>query len=259
MALTKEQLVDAIRSAVEPLPVVNAMWIGGSHAFGEDDEYSDLDIDIDAADGTQDEVYSAIETALERLSTGIRVLHVTEGQWPGHHKRIYRLPDAPEWLLIDMLVKERNRTAPPFNEREIHGEAIVVFDKLGVVDRVPTDRDQLREDIRKRIEQKRREFEMFAHYPAKELARGRYLDALWRYYSYVLAPLINVLRARYSPFRHDWGTRYFKRDLPAEVYQRLSALSFIADEEDLQAKVNEATAWAEQEFSEFDAGTISFE
>jgi len=248
--ITETQIIEAIRSAVEPLETVNAMWIGGSHAFGENDEYSDIDIDIDIADGTQAAVFADIEESLNSLSPVLNCLDATsEQQWEGHHKRIYRLRDAPEWLLVDLLLKERNRNAPMFLEREIHGEKVVIFDKLGIIRATCVEGKELTAEIQQRISQLRLRFELFSHFPKKELLRGRYLDALFAYRAVVLRPLIEALRARYSPFRHDWGPRYLKRDLPDEVYEKLQTLTFVADEQEFQQKLPLATDWARQEIN----------
>ena len=72
---------------------------------------------------------------------------------------------------------------------------------------------------------------------AKEVRRGDALAALGSWHRYVLAPLVTCYRIRHAPARHDFATRYTADDLPAEVQQTLRELSFVADPDDLAAKL----------------------
>jgi hypothetical protein len=38
----REQVVEVLRAALEPLAFVNAAWLGGSDAFGRADELADM-------------------------------------------------------------------------------------------------------------------------------------------------------------------------------------------------------------------------
>jgi len=254
--LTAAQLLATVCNAVEPLEFVNAMWLGGSQAFGEDDEYSDIDIQVDCADGRQDEVFAAVESALGNLSPIELKWRLPEPAWHGHSQALYRLENTPEWLLIDLVVMQRSSEAPRLDEREIHGEPVVLFDKLGVIKAVHADAEAVRRQIYERVMDLRMKFDLFSHFPAKELKRGRYLDALWRYNTYVLGPLLGILRAKYSPWRFNWGPRYLQRDLPPEIYERLLGLTFVADEAELIAKVDWAVAWAREEFAAFEMNEL---
>jgi hypothetical protein len=40
----REQVVEILRAALEPLAFVNAAWLGGSDAFGRADELSDVEV-----------------------------------------------------------------------------------------------------------------------------------------------------------------------------------------------------------------------
>jgi hypothetical protein len=47
----REQVVEVLRAALEPLAFVNAAWLGGSDAFGRADELSDVDLQVDVDNG----------------------------------------------------------------------------------------------------------------------------------------------------------------------------------------------------------------
>ena len=60
--MRREQVVEVLRAALEPLASVNAAWLGGSDAFGRADELSDVDLQVDVDDG-QVAAFGAVEAA----------------------------------------------------------------------------------------------------------------------------------------------------------------------------------------------------
>jgi hypothetical protein len=75
---------------------------------------------------------------------------------------------------------------------------------------------------------------------AKEIRRGDDLAALTAYHNHLLRPLVTLYRVRRAPARHDFGARYTRDDLPADVRATLRELSFVADLDDLAAKLPRA-------------------
>ncbi|MEM7245542.1 MAG: hypothetical protein AAF533_09375 [Acidobacteriota bacterium] len=245
--IDRAALIDCLRVATEPEDFINAAWLGGSTAMGTEDALSDVDIQFDVMDGRVDEAFAVVEKALAELAP-IDVRWVLPAKtWHGHAQRVYRLEGTPEHLMIDMVIMERDTDAPRFNEREIHGEPVILFDKLGVIAAVPLAWDAHREKMRAALEQLEPRVKLLTHFPAKECERGLAVDALFRYHGFVITPLIQVLRTRHCPERFDFGARYLKRDLPAEVFERLQELCFVADAEALREKAAEARSWLEEE------------
>ncbi|MFL6188066.1 MAG: hypothetical protein ACJ745_25350 [Actinomycetes bacterium] len=72
---------------------------------------------------------------------------------------------------------------------------------------------------------------------AKEVRRGDALAALGLWHRHVLAPLVTLYRVRHTPARHDFGTRYTRHDLPAEVQETLAELAFVTGLDDIAAKL----------------------
>ena len=64
----RDDIIQALRSALEPLAFVNAMWEGGAISFGRLDRYSDIDLQIDVKDGSVSRTVAIVEKALEKLS-----------------------------------------------------------------------------------------------------------------------------------------------------------------------------------------------
>ena len=61
----------------------------------------------------------------------------------------------------------------------------------------------------------------------KEILRERSIDA-WAFYRHLLNSLVEVYGMEYRPFRYDFGLRYTKADFPADIYNRIEKLCYVA-------------------------------
>lgn len=249
MTLPRETLVECLRAAFEPLPSVHAMWLGGSDAFGANDRYSDIDAMLVVDDDAVESVFEVTVRALTALSPIENVLRIPEPTWHGLSQAFYRLRDAGEYLLVDLTVAKRGAKTPRFNEREIHGEARVLFDKSGEARPTPFDAARHAEKLRARRQYLAERHFLARMLPKKEVLRGRPLDALGMYGSMLLAPLVELLRMRHCPVRFDFGMRYLERDLPEDLVARLVHLAYPRDLEDLGRCCEEATRWIDEELA----------
>ena len=84
---------------------------------------------------------------------------------------------------------------------------------------------------------------MFNIFVQNEMNRGNYLEALVLYHSLTLGSVVDALRIRYSPFHHDFKTRYIQYELPNHIMERIERLYFVKDGKDLRKKYREATEW----------------
>lgn len=242
MGLTRDDILTALQSALQPLPHVHAVWQGGSIAFGRNDAWSDIDLQVDTDDDRVDEVLAVCERTLEALSPIELKYVLPQPTWHGHSQVFYQLRDAGEFLVVDLAVI-RHSNPLKFLESEIHGDAVVLFDKVGVVKAEPLDRREWDRKLSDRLESLRVTFPLFQHLVRKEILRRRPIEALAFYVNYALRPLVEVLRMRHSPFRYNFNTRLIYSDLPADVIARLEPLFFPADLDDLRAKHAQAEAW----------------
>lgn len=240
--LTRETILKALQAAVEPLDTVDAMWQGGAAAFNRVDDWSDIDLQILAADDRIAEVVAVVEKALTSLSPIDLRYELPQPSWHGHWQTFYRLKEAGEFLLIDLVILKRSSTQR-FLEAEIHGKAVVHFDKTGVIVSPPFDAGKLIETLRGRLDTLRVTFDLFQSLTLKELKRGNSLEALAFYQGFTLRPLVEVLRMRFDPTRYNFHTRYVKHYFPADVAQRLEPFFFVTGIEDLRAKFTEAQVW----------------
>jgi hypothetical protein len=236
----REQVIEVLRGALLPLSYVNAAWLGGSDAFGRADELSDVDLQVDVDDGFVAATFGAVEAALAAASPVVARLVMPMPTWHGHAQRFYRLRDTAEFTAVDVVVFRHSDPRRYYNQTERHGRPLVLFDRARVVRPAPLDLTELRATLDREVAGVRERLPFTLPLVAKEVRRGDALAALGAYQHHVLRPLVLLYRVRHTPARHDFGTRYTRDDLPAEVQATLAELSFVAGLDDLAAKLPRA-------------------
>jgi hypothetical protein len=138
--------------------------------------------------------------------------------WHGHAQRFYRLRDTAEVTAVDVVVFQQSDPRRYYNQTERHGRPLAATLAREVA------------GIRERLA-------FTLPLVAKEVRRGDALAALGLWHRHVLAPLVTLYRVRHTPARHDFGTRYTRHDLPAQVQETLAELAFVTGLDDIAAKL----------------------
>lgn len=242
--MDRSTLIEALTETLRALPEVRAAFLGGSDAFGRADALSDIDLVAVVPPEHAEAAFAAIEARLAALA-GVRAsFQVPAALTPDFSQRFYQLQGLPETLLVDLALMRPDRLEIWLDPVR-HGTPVVLFDHEDRLRPAPDGR--LGPALAERLAQIRARTRLFAHLPAKNLARGNPLEAFDTYYRFLLGPLVEVLRARHCPARQDFGMRYLPLDLPAEVVARLEPFFFVADRDALGPKIVEARAWLESE------------
>lgn len=238
----RAEVTEALVKGLAALPCVHAVWEGGAASHGTLDEWSDIDLNVDAEDGSADRVFAVVERALRSLSGIEQKFGIP---WPAAHdyaQAFYRVRGASPFLLVDLAVFKHS--APDkYLEPAIHGEPVFLFVR-GKPPRAPRwDRRAFAKRLRSRAERLEARYAVFGCFIDKELERGNTVEALYNYQRLLLDPLLEFLRMRYAPRHFDFGVRYVHRELPARVVRRFETLAFVRDERDLRSKVRLAERW----------------
>lgn len=240
--LNRNEVINNIAEYFEVQPYVYALWQGGSAAFNRNDAWSDIDLCADVADGHADDVMQLMNRFLEE-QYGIELkFEIKQSPWEGMTQTFFRLKNGGPFLLIDFAIF--NHSAPDkLLQREIHGQPVILFDKREVLKPTPIDVMQLNKTLQGRLQMHAARFELFRVMIEKELLRGNALDAMAFYLGFTLQPLVEVLRIQHSPYHYNFGLRYTKIDLPADVAVEIEKLYFVANAADLEQKWNYAKQW----------------
>ena len=239
----RARLVDAVVRVLEPLPAVRAGWEGGSAAFENVDEYSDIDLCfIVESETSYERLYAVARQALETVSP----VSMTHDLPPG---RYYKLAEGGEFLFVDLCFFRTDSGDHPL-EMERHGVVRSLFDKDDWLKGRRLDETALTTKREARLGELQGWFAASQSFVRKAILRGHEVEALSSFWGYTLKPLAELLRMRYCPVRWDFGTRYLHRDLPEEVYREFRDLAFVTSLEELEAKLATAEAWGIRLFHE---------
>ena len=241
--IARSQLLGVLQHTLQGIDAVDAAWEGGSAAFGGEDGLSDVDVVVVVADNALESTFAQIEAALQALSPV--TLRYDVPATVGFAQKFYRLRDAGEFLVIDLVLMRRSGPLL-FREIELHGHGRTWFDRRGILVEAHLDAGRDMDEARARVPVLAASFAMFQHIVTKERLRGRAVDALVFYQSMTWRPLVEVLRLLHGPQRRVFGPRYLTRDLPAQVCQRVEVLAYVRDIADLARKHEQARLWFDQ-------------
>lgn len=247
---TRKKIVHALIKLYEPIEEVYAAWENGSIAFNRLDEYSDIDLAVEC---DKEIILSLIEKTEKVLEEIIGIdfrYEIKQNFFAGMDQVFYRFKNTSPFLLLDIGFLRHGELKESFIQPEIHGEVKVHFDKIGITEMKELEKGEWDKKMASRVDSLRERFEVFKVMPLKELPRKQYIDAFAFYFSFYLNTLVELLRIKYKPFRYNFGLRYLKYDLPADIFAEIEPLVFIKDSEDLKLKISKSSSMIEKLFKE---------
>jgi len=250
MESTRDKIVNALVKLYEPIEDVYAVWQNGSIAFNRVDDYSDIDLAVECEKEIIPSLIEKTEKVLEE-TVGIDFRYeIKQNFFAGMDQIFYRFKNTSPFLLLDIGFIRHGENKESFIQPEIHGEVKVHFDKIGMTEMKELEKSEWDKKMAARIEALRERYEVFKVMPLKELPRQQYVDAFAFYFSFYLNTLVELLRIKHKPFRYNFGLRYLKYDLPADVFTEFEPLVFIKDGADLKEKIQKAGSMIEKLFEE---------
>ena len=251
--ISRQMMIDALAAAFEPLPFVHAGWLGGSDASGRTDAWSDVDIQIVVDDDAAEQCFEIAREVLERLSPVTHSFRLPSPTWHGHEQEFLSLRDADPCHFIDFVVVKRS-SKDWFLERERHGDALILFDKEGLVKPPPFDRAAHTAKMQKRFAVLREIFPLFQNLTTKAARRRAGADAMMSYMSQTIRLVVELLRMRHCPDRYDYGLRYLDRDLPSDLRAEIERLVFPPSVDQIEAYQARAEEIFNETMRAYDAG-----
>lgn len=241
--VNSEIIINKLKEQLEPVEYIYAMWLEGTNAIDEEDQYSDLDVYIDVKDEFIDEAVDKVEAVLAGISE-IDYKYVMKHPHSKLRQRIYHLKCSSEYLMIDFMWQLHSRDKDEFTY--IKGNKIetakVVFDKAEVIrykDYNENEYKQWNEDRLKDAEYRYSQHNRVIKY----VKRGTYLEAYAYYNRYVLEPLIDVLRLIYTPAFAHYYLIHISKHIPKADAEKLQFFAKISSLEEIEKKVPLAEEW----------------
>ena len=198
---------------------VIAAWEGGSAATGFLDEYSDLDLAIVCEDDSVESIFKLLEDHIENNYGIIKKFRIPEPAWHGFSQCFYKIDKVPELYYLDIAVIKRS-LPKKFTEKDRHGDSVIWFEKEKMIDPTPTPEKEVKAKGKKFYKMVTSSDFLSITELKKQLARGLYAEAFSQYNQLLMRNLGVMLNLKYRPCKVDFGTRYYYRDLPKEVFAK---------------------------------------
>lgn len=227
-------IVEELKIILEKESGVHAMWIAGSVAEGYNDELSDVDIWLDIDDGTDVETFKAIERFLK--TRGNLDVNFGENNTPPFSHKVYHLSHMEPYHFIEFTLHSHKD-----NYEFIDGvrKIKLLFDKDGTVKFKPLNKASHAKMLKSRKNHLVKQIEIGKLSARKEITRRQFMDALHNYQFWLVEPIIELARIKYSPLKISYGLKHGNRDLPKDVTAKIESLYIIKSLDDLDNKIND--------------------
>jgi predicted nucleotidyltransferase len=240
--------LDWLDAQGETDPDLRCIWIGGSAATGGYDDHSDLDVEALAAEGTSTEVYRRLLGGIVATFAPTSVWELPESTYSDGRQCFVTFDPSPGDLatptrLVDIVVWEPTDEHRHIDVRR-HGTPLVRVDPEGLL--VPrhddeTDLRRTMEATTSQIRQRRLVVEWLVN---RAIERSHLPEAVSLYLRFALTPVVQLLRARDCPERHDYALRYLHTDLRPADAARIDQL--LPGVERLRELSAECFAWQDE-------------
>jgi len=221
----RHKIIETLKSQLQLLESVHAMWLEGSLAEKDNDEYSDLDIWLSVDDDKLRSIFGDIEVVLEAIAPiDFKFVLKPDGEL-GHN--VYHLEGMSEFLSLDINTQKVSRDVVLIEDIDIHE---TVFDKSEVI------RTKQREVVEFNKEIELAELLKFVDYTAlsvkKNALRGKKMESR-EYYRNVLVHVLEYLRKKAGvPEKVDFGFKHIYKDIPGDEARKLEEFYFsVVDDE----------------------------
>ncbi len=227
---------------------LRAAWIGGSAATGGYDDHSDLDINVLASPGTFARVFQGLCRSLVATFAPTSLWRLPDATYADGRQLFATFDDHPGDLstptrLLDVVVYEPTDEHRHVDVRR-HGTPLVRFDPDGLIVLRHDDDGDLRRGAEQTVDQVRQRRLVAEWMVNRAIARDHLPEAVSLYLRFALLPVVQLLRARDCPERHDYLFRYLHTDLEPGDAARIDSL--LPGVERLRELSDECFAWQDE-------------
>jgi len=231
---TRQQLIETVEFVLGSRDTVLALWLEGADSTGTVDIYSDIDLCCAVVPGAMDEIEELTRDVLSSFDVLDQdYVSVDEDD---RRQIVFHIAKTSPYMLIDFdLLVDCGST---FYRNDRIEKPLVLFDRSNVI----KFRDEITPDFTSRILELDEVVWQSARIE-KYLIRGNLLESFGYYQKYLLQPLIEILRMRYTPLHTDYNIVHISRDFPARVVKQLEDLYIFNSLDELESNCREALSW----------------
>lgn len=215
----KDKIIQALRTGLGQLDSVHAMWLEGSVAEKDSDQYSDLDIWLSVDDDKLRSVYKDVESILETIAPIDFKLELKPSGELGHN--VYHLAGMSEFLTLDINTQKLSRDVVLREGIDLHK---TIFDKAGVIRTVPREPIDFNKD--EQLAELIKFIDCTALSVKKNALRGKNIESK-EYYRSILVRVLEYLRKKSGiAEKADFEFKHASKDIPIHEAARLEEFYF---------------------------------
>jgi hypothetical protein len=234
----RHEIISTLHEHLASDPKVLALWLEGADATNTVDEYSDIDLCCSVEAGAIPEVVDRAREILQTIGPLDSVENLETGEDSQH--TVFHLTGTSAYLLVDFnLVVGRGSTFAEADEIE---KPVILFDKCSVIRYLSQEEHWTTKSHRQRLQELKNTIAQSSRID-KYVKRGLFLEAYGYYHRWLLEPLVEILRMRYTPLHPDYYIVHITRHLPSDMLARLEELFRVNSVAEIEAKSKEALSF----------------
>lgn len=122
---------------------------------------------------------------------------------------------------------------------------VILFDKAGVIKFIDSDVVKLKETIEERVTELTKKISQKSRV-IKYSKRGQYIEGFGYYHKYIVTPLVEILRLKYTPNYYYYYIVHISEHLPKDVLDNLRSYFETTTVEDISKNTEEVCKWFEE-------------
>ncbi|HAZ28220.1 MAG TPA: hypothetical protein DCY48_00360 [Candidatus Magasanikbacteria bacterium] len=238
MSTDRNQIINKLEDELKNNSFVFAFWLEGADAHGTVDEYSDIDVWLDVQDGHEGMVIEQVRSVLSQIAQ-LDFEHEVEHPHPKIRQMFFHLTGTSGFLIIDVCVQSHSREFW-YTKGYADEKVKILFDKENVIQFRDLNKTEFQSLQNKKVEELKKTFVFFQAWVMKGVNRGHFLEALSSYHSFILEPLVELLRIQHQPTKREFGLKHVERDIPKDVLLILEDLYKVNSTEEISTKAQKA-------------------
>jgi hypothetical protein len=241
MNISRQNIIAVLREHFEREPEILAMWLEGADAVQAVDAYSDIDVCCSVAAGAMLEVTNLAHKALASLAPVDLAQPLTVAE--DMTTTVFHLAGTSAYMLVDFSVYVARGS--DFIAGDEIEKPLVLFERGSVIRYHDPDLSLRSQERNQRLQELQNTVVQAARIE-KYVQRGDFLEAYGYYQKWLLTPLIELLRMKYTPLHPDYYIVHISRHLPVDVRIRLEELFKVNSVAEIEVKSQEALVFFEE-------------
>jgi hypothetical protein len=218
----RQKIIETLRLGLLNDENICALWLEGADGLGRADNFSDLEVWIDAADGYERDALDKCGALLSQIG---RINYADNDSYdPKLFNRVFHIEGTSEFLQIDICVQSHSRGSLgcTFYADDIAEFPLVLFDKAEVVRILPPEPisvANIKPVFDKCVAKFNRRQRLL-----KYIRRGKYMESLHYFEEYIRFPIVCMMRLIYTPRHYEYHYMHLSDHLPRQVVKEMEQL-----------------------------------